>query len=430
MNPRGSVKTVALVAALSACASQRVAPSTAAPTAVSGVSERDAPPPSPPPTEAPTLSGLSADDLAALRPLLERGPASVVRNPDGGRDARITLVTRSTASPERVHQVITTPGEYSTFMPILRGVDVLSQHGNRTGFRFHVAAPLFDVTALCAMRVASPRRVDVDVIESEIGPGASRWDIVPDGDGTVIGLSTWGDPSQGHWLLRLVARRSPAAIAGMNISVDTVLALGAARRAEILGGRAGPVRPVEGVVAPGPLLPPDDGPWLALAREAMVVSTRLNPDGAVVQVTVAAHTTAAPQAVLARLRDVAHYTSVWGSMREVEVLPPQPGAPPDSVRFRSVVENPLVRLEGEQRMEPEGFVVRHVGLSGDFADAAHRWDIREAPGGGSYVLLTGGADQNRAGTITRALMSRDPWLIAGYAASWKIVWLRNALRSM
>jgi hypothetical protein len=427
---RGLVKAIVALSALGGCATPRPGGSTGTPAVTVAARESDAPPPAPPPDETPTLTGLSAEELAAVRPLLVRGPASVVRNPDGGRDARITLLTRTDATPEIVRRVITTPGDYATFMPILRGVDVLSQHGNRTGFRFHVAAPLFDVTALCAMRAASARRVDVDILESEIGPGASRWDLLPDGDGTVVSLSTWGDPSQGHWLLRMVARRSPSAIAGMNISVDTVLALGAVRRAEILSGRSLPVRPAEGAVAAGELAPPEDGPWIALARDAMVVSTRMTPEGSVQQVTVATWAAASPQAVLTRLADVPSYPAVWGSVREVEVLPSAPGAPADSVRFRSVVETPLVRLEGEQRMEREGMVLRHIGLTGDFADAAHRWDVREAPGGGSYVMLTGGADTARAGGITRALMARDPWLMAGFAGSWKIVWLRNALRGM
>ena len=424
------VKTIALVALGGACATNRANPAPVSPAAVANVSERDAPPPAPPPDETPTLTGLSPADLEALRPLLTRGPASVVRNPDGGRDARITLVTRTGAAPEFVRRAITTPGEYGTFMPILRGVDVLSQHGNRTGFRFHVAAPMFDVTALCAMREASPRRVDVDIIESEIGPGASRWDILPDGAGTVVALSTWGDPSQGHWLLRLVARRSPAAVAGMNISVDTVLALGAVRRAEINAGQQLPVRPAEGIAPTGELSPPEDGPWLRLARDAMVVSTRLTPEGAVVQVTVAGWTPASPETVMARLRDVPRYAGVWGSVRDVEVLAAQGGDPAGSVRFRSVVETPLVRMEGEQRMQSEGNTLWHIGLSGDFEGASHRWDVRPDPEGGSYVLLTGGADYNRAGSITRALMARDPWLSAGFAGSWKIVWLRNALRGM
>lgn len=428
---RGVVKAVVLGAWVLGCGAARTAtPGASQTVAAQGLRESDAPPPAPPADDTPALTGLPPADLDALRPLLARGPAFVVRNPDGGRDARITLVARASAPAEAVHRAVTTPGEYPTFMPILRGVDVLSRHGNRTGFRFHVAAPLFDVTALCAMRDASPRRVDVDIIESEVGPGASRWDITPDGDGSVVALSTWGDPSQGHWLLRMVARRSPAAIAGMNISVDTVLGLGAVRRAEILSGRQLPIRPAEGIAPTGELSPPDDGPWTRLARDAMVVSTRLTPEGAVVQVTVATWTAASPETVMARLRGVREYPAVWGSVREVEVLPAEAGDPAGSVRYRSVVETPLVRMEGVQRLEVDGNVARHVGLAGDFADSAHRWDVRADPQGGTLVLLTGGADYNRAGSITRALMARDPWLMAGFAGSWKIVWLRNALRGL
>ena len=428
MNGRSLVKVVVSLSLAASCASGRSA--TPAPTVASAPAPTSAPTDAPAPDEVPQLAGLSSEDLDALRPLLPRGPAFVVRNPDGGRDARITLVTRARAPAEAVRRAITTPGEYPTFMPILRSVDVLSRRGNRTGFRFHVAAPLFDVTALCAMRDASPRRVDVDIIESEVGPGASRWDLIPEGDGSIVALSTWGDPSQGHWLLRMVARRSPSAIAGMNISVDTVLALGAVRRAEILAGQALPVRPAEGIAPPGELAPPEEGAWTRLTRDAVVVSTRLTPEGAVVQSTVAAWTPAAPGTVLARLRDVPRYPGVWGSVRELEVLPARAGDPAGSVRFRSVVETPLVRMEGEQRMESDDGVVRHVGLSGDFADASHRWDVRADPQGGSVVMLTGGADYNRAGSITRALMARDPWLMAGFAGSWKIVWLRNALRGL
>ena len=75
-------------------------------------------------------------------------------------------------------------------------------------------------------------------------------------------------------------------------------------------------------------------------------------------------------------------------------------------------------------------VVWHEGLSGDFANNSHRWDVAADPRGGSVVMLTGGSDYNRAGWITRRLMERDPWLMAGFAGSWKIVWLRNLLRGV
>ncbi len=424
MQPHHRVKTAMFLCALAlGCASSRRVAGPATSTPPTQASAAEAPvrhvllPPSP-------------EWLAALRPLLSRGPAVVVRDADAGPDARITLLTRSSVPFERVRQVVTTPAEYPTFMPILRSVEVLSRHASRTGFRFEVAAPIFNVHALCEMREAGERRVDVLVTESETGPGGSRWDFFPDADGTgaVVSLTTWGDPSEGHWLLRQLARRSPSAIAGMNIATDSVLALGAVRRAEILGGRSLPMRPSVGSVDPGPLAPPPSGDWVALARDGTVLSMQLEPEGAVRQVTVAAWTRAEPAVVLERLRDPAGYGNIWGSYRDIAVIPSAADDPAGSVRFRSVVETPLSRLEGEQRARVEGNVVWHEGLTGSFAGAAHRWDVVADPRGGSVVMLTGGSDYNRAGWITRRLMEQDPWLMAGFAGSWKIVWLRNLLR--
>lgn len=382
---------------------------------------------------APTrlLQGPTPAVLAALRPLLSRGPAFIVRDADAGPDARITLVTLANAPAEGVRRVVTTPTEYPTFMPILRSVEVISRHESRTAFRFVVAAPLFNVNALCEMRELGERRVDVIVTQSETGPGGSRWDLLPDGEGrSVVALTTWGDPSEGHWLLRQLARRSPSAIAGMNIATDSVLALGAVRRAEIQGGRRLPMRPAAGSVPSGELAPPPAGEWVGLAREGTVLSMLMTEEGAVRQVTVAAWTPAEPPAVMARLRDVAGYSRVWGSMREVEVLPRAADDPDGAVRFRSVVENPLSRLEGVQRARFGDGVAWHEGVSGDYAGVEHRWDVVADPRGGSVVMLTGGSDYNRAGWITRRLMERDPWLMTGFAGSWKIVWLRNLLRGV
>jgi len=79
-----------------------------------------------------------------------------------------------------------------------------------------------------------------------------------------------------------------------------------------------------------------------------------------------------------------------------------------------------------------GAVATVVGtqVGGDLVGSSHRWDVLADPQGGSFVMLTGGADYNRAGWITRALMVRDPWLMAGFAGSWKIVWLRHLLRGL
>ncbi len=432
-SPVKVLRHVALFAALSfGCGGARVA------TVLAGRQLIEAPPddagaaPEARTARAQVLTSPTAAEVDALRPLLDRGPVFVVRNADGGADARITILARAGASAAQMRRVITTPGEYGTFMPILRSVDVLSSHGSRTAFRFHVAAPLFDVTALCAMNDVSERRVDVAITQSETGPGASRWDLTPESDTTsLVSLTTWGDPSQGHWILRQVARRSPSAIAGMNISVDTVLALGAARRAAINAGQNLPVRPAQGIAPSGDLAPPSSGPWLALTHDATVLSMSLTPEGSIRQVTVGSWTSAPPNVVMARLRDVANYGNVWGSIREVTVLPGQSPPPDGPVRYRLVIETPLTHIEGEQVMRVEGGnVVWHEGVAGDLSGSSHRWDVLEAPDGGSYVLLTGGSDYNRAGWITRTLMERDPWLMAGFAGSWKIVWIRNLLRGL
>ena len=335
------VATLAAALALS-CATARPAPTTSpAPNAV--MPAPDAPLEAPAePRRAQVLVAPTAAELDALRPLFARGPVFMVRNPDGGAEARITILTRVNASAAAMRRVITTPGEYGTFMPILRTVDVLSSHGSRTAFRFHVAAPLFDVTALSAMNDVSERRVDVAITQSETGPGGSRWDLTPDGEASsIVSLTTWGDPSQGHWILRQVARRSPSAIAGMNISVDTVLALGAARRAEIVSGHNLPVRPAEGIAPAGELAPPEPGAWQGLTRDATVLSMLVTPEGAIRQATVAAWTPAAPAAVLARLRDVPNFSRVWGSYREVTLLPGQTMSDAGPVRFRVVLDTPL-----------------------------------------------------------------------------------------
>lgn len=425
-HPRVKALRLTALCALAGCASSTPRRPAATATTTATVSQAAQPEPA-----RPTLTPPPPAELDALQALLARGPAVIVRNPDGGADARITMMHRARAPLATLRRTIATPAEYGTFMPILRGVEVLSTHGTRTGFRFDVAAPLFNVSALCEMRVVGERRVDVEITESETGPGASRWDFYADGpEATTVVLTTWGDPSRGHWLLRQFARRSPASIAGMNIAVDSVLVLGASRRAEILAGASLPMRPERGDAAAGDIEPPPRGAWQGITRTATVLSMLMTPEGQARQVSVSAWTPVAPDVVMARLRDIDRYTRVWGSYREVERLPPDASDPPGSVRFRSRAETPLSRLEGVQRARFEGAVAWHEGLSGDYVGETHRWDLTPDPEGGTVVTLTGGTDLTRAGFVTRALIQRDPWLVIGFAGSWKIVWLRHLLRGL
>lgn len=384
-------------------------------------------PPAPPedPSEPPALRALSAEEVAALRPLALRGAALLVRDADAGPRATVTVLLRSNATLEQVRQVISTPEQYGGFMPTISSVSVTARSERRAAFTFRVGAVLFDVETMAALNIVSPRRIDVDIVRSDIGPGASRWDLLPEPDGsTLVALSTWGDPSQGNWLLRQIAARSPASIAGMNIATDLVLALSVARSAEQRAGHATALRPADRESPPGPLSPPEAGPWLNLARTVSVGSVSLDAQGRFVQTSMAVFSPRSPAELLQRLSTPANYGQLWRQLRDSSVLPSDAG----NVRFHTLIEGAMSRVEGETELEvqrrPEGATVWWHGVAGDLQGVEHRWDLHPAEGG-SVMVLTGGSEYQRIPWPMRAMIGRDPWLLPGYAASWKLVWMRT-----
>lgn len=377
-------------------------------------------------TATPVLEGLTPDELEALRPLARRGIAMLVRDLDAGVRARITVVVRARAPMSTVHQVITRVEDYGQIMDGVRGMEVTSRAGNRIGFRFGVALGVFDVQTTAMLHVISPRRINGTLLQSTLGPGGLRWDLYPDGNDTLVAYSTWGDPSQGNWFLRTVARLAPSTIAAMQVSYDAVLALSAARRAEQLAGLAVPRRPAERFITPGALEAPS-GPWVDLGRNVLVGAVTMDDRQVMSQSAVAMHVNASPDQVFARLRDVRQYATLWAPvMQRVSVVSESEGV----TRFRSVADAPVFRTEGEQErvtIERDGQrAVLWRGVSGDYRNDAQRYDVRPDGAAGSVVVLTGGADANRAGFVANQLLARDPWMTPGYALAWKMVWLSAA----
>jgi hypothetical protein len=376
------------------------------------------------------LEGLAPDELAALTPLARGGLALLVRDPDAGVGARITVLVRARAPMDVVHRVITRVEEYGEIMDGVRGMTVTSRTRNRIGFNFAVGLGVFDVVTTATLHIVSPRRVNGLLLQSTLGPGGLRWDLYPDGDGTLIAYTTWGDPAQGNWFLRTVARVASSSIAAMQVSADTVLALSAARRSEMLAGRPVPRRPTERSAPTGPIAPPA-GDWYRLAQRGVVGAVTMDDRGVMLQSSVAVRLASDSTRVLQRLTDVPGYTTAWaGAMSEVQVL----GAQDGTVRFRSVAETPIFRTAGEQErvVERDGdrAVVWWRGLSGDYARDVQRFDVRPAPEGATIVLFTGGADTQRAGFLARQIMARDVWMTPGYSLGWKMVWLRLGVRGL
>lgn len=367
------------------------------------------------------------DALDALVPLAERGAAALVYFPDGGPQARTSLVTIVGAPLASVREAIVDAVRWPEFMPPLRAVTALARHGRRAAYRFEVPASLLDVNANVSLTEVGPRRVDFAITESELGPAGARWDLRPMRDGrTMMVLTSWSDPQQGHWLLRQ-ASRNPSFTAGMNVAVDLALSLAVSRRASTLAGRPTPPRPLRSDVASGPLAPPPPGPWLDLNLRYYVLAFQTDRDGAVTQVTATGQTWGPAEALRARLEDVGSWSQHVPGVRDT--------AWEDAQETPARAARLSLRSSFDQA---DGTVARTVGPDGSILvegrggldGVSWRWDLHRDPRYGTVVSLTGGVEANIGALLARVATSREPFLIPGIAAMRRLVWVRYMLNGI
>ncbi len=361
--------------------------------------------------------------LEALRPVAARGAAALVYFPDGGPLARTTVVTLVDAPLAVVRSALVDAARWPAFMPALRTVTELSRHGRRAAYRFELPASLLTVNAALTIAELGARRVDFVISESELGPAGARWDLRPMPDGrTMMVLTSWSDPQQGHWLLRQ-ASRNPSFTAGMNVAVDLALSLAVARRARDLAGQPTPVRPPAADVPAGPLAPPPPGPWLDLNLRYYVLAFQTDAEGAVRQVTATGQTWGSAEELRARIEDV----SAWSQHI--------PGVRESAWREGGEVARLVLRTSFD---EAEGAVRRRVADDGavmvegseGLAGTSWRWDLYRAPQYGTVVALTGGAEAGLAGMLARVATEREPFLVPGVAAMRRLVWVRYMLAGL
>jgi hypothetical protein len=366
-----------------------------------------------------------AAELQLLRPLADGGAAALVYYPDAGPGARISVVYPVAAPLAVVRRALLDAERWPEFMPALRGVTLLSRRGRRAAFRIEVAASLLDVSAVTSLTEVNERRVDFGVQESDFGVAAARWDLLDDGPGrTLIVMTNWSDPSQGHWLLRQTARSNLTATAGMNVAVDLILALSVGRRALDLSGTRTPPRPPR-AAAPSPALEaPAMGPWVSLVNDPKryyVFAFRLAEDGAVSQLTVVHHTWGRADALASRIEGLTRYGDHLPGVRAAAVEG-------SDDRFTLNVSTPLDSASGTlvRRREPSGAIVLE-GTSGTLQHARWRWDITRTENRGTLLALTGDVRESMASTIVRAAAGREPYLYAGVAALRELMWMRYML---
>jgi hypothetical protein len=367
-----------------------------------------------------------AAEIQLLRPLASGGAAALVYYPDAGPGARISVVYPVAAPLAVVRRALLDAERWPEFMPALRGVTTLSRRGRRAAYRIEVAASLLDVSAVTSLTEVNERRVDLAVQESDFGVAAARWDLLDDGPGrTLIVTTNWSDPSQGHWLLRQTARSNLTATAGMNVAVDLILALSVGRRALDLSGTRTPPRPERVAATSSPALePPAMGPWVSLVNDPKryyVFAFRLADDGAVSQMTVVHHTWGRADALAARIEGLARYGDHLPGVRATAVEGTDD-------RFTLNVSTPLDSASGTlvRRRDASGATLLE-GTSGSLQGARWRWDLTRTEGRGTLLALTGDVRESMASTLVRAAAGREPYLYAGVAALRELMWMRYML---
>lgn len=365
------------------------------------------------------------EELAQLRPLADHGAAALVYYPDAGPGARITVIVPVAAPVALVRRALLEAERWPEFIPALRTVTTLSRRGRRAAYRFDVTASLLDVGAVTTLTEVNERRVDFTVQESDFGVAAARWDLLDDGPGrTLVVTTNWSDPSQGHWLLRQTARSNLTATAGMNVAVELILALSVSRRALTLAGTPTPPRPPRAAAPASALEPPAPGPWAALVNDPKryyVYAFRLADDGAVAQMSVMHHTWGRADALESRLAALASYGDHLPGFRTA----PIEGA---SDRVEASLSTPLDSARGTlvRRRDAAGAIVLE-GRGGSLEGARWRWDITRTEGRGTLLALTSDVRESLASTLVRAAAGREPYLYAGVTALRELMWMRYML---
>jgi hypothetical protein len=375
----------------------------------------------------PRIEALPRETTAALAALSAPGAAALVFYPDGGAQARTTVAVRVEAPADTVRGALLDAPRWPEFMPALSRVEETARFGRRAAYRFDVAAGPLAVHASTSITERSARRVDLDVAASDFGPAGARWEIIPQGrDRTLLVLTSWCDPTQGHWLLRQAAGSDPSATAGMNVAVDLTLALSLARRARALAGVPTAPRPDAWTDDGAPLAGPAPGPWMALHPRYYTMVFALTPAGAVRAVTVTGQTSGPTAEVIARTRDVSQYARHLPGVRASSWASAPTDESPALAHLR--VRTPFDAGEGdvERRLEG-GSSVLIDGRSGELAGARWRWDVLADPQRGTFLSLTAVPHAGAATLLSRAVTAREPFLVPGTAALRQLVWLRSML---
>ncbi|HEX6241727.1 MAG TPA: SRPBCC family protein, partial [Polyangiales bacterium] len=193
------------------------------------------------------LEGIDDKERTLLAPYLERGPVGLVELATGDTLPAVSIATYVEAPADLAARVIATPAEYPKFMRTLDHVDVLSQSGTQTAYKWTWQTGMLFLEGENRMTALAPpkgkpqlgHRISVKSERGQLGEGRLLWRVVPvSAQRSLVTLSMRVDMRDANFVMRQLDAAAKSVNRSVNIALCYVMLLGAKRESERQSGKA------------------------------------------------------------------------------------------------------------------------------------------------------------------------------------------------
>jgi len=368
------------------------------------------------------LEALPTDKLVALTPVLRHGDVALIESHPDGTMKQVTLILFVRARPETVHDVISHPADYKSFV---RNVSksTWEPRGENLGVTsWRLDLPVSSFTQINYVKLESGPTGAVSITSADEKEDATwRWEMhaAPGGIGTVLVQYGYTDVKHSNPMVRSFLKKMPVTEHGLALAAQLLLASNMRREAERrTPADALPPLPAAGGEGAGP------GFGFLLERGQVAVM-RSTPDGRLADFSLLDRVFAP----IAKLRDIIAAPGEWARW--------VPGVDESRERQRAGVSItyalefavPMTSWSSGWQMRVSDRAVDGAAVEGDLRGARYRWDL--TPRGPSETLAVFRVAQRlgQNSTIFRTLIQHDPSLEHGLNIAFSLVYLR-AFRGM
>jgi hypothetical protein len=176
------------------------------------------------------LRPLSKEDLALVRPLLDRGTLILTSSVKGGRLDQATVIEKVCAPVEKFIGAAAVPDFYPKMLKAVTEVTVHEKTEQSVEFTWTLGLSVLGLTTKSRFTFVSDG-LTWDGLEGDLAGAKWRWQATPDGkDGAVVAYYGWVDILKSNYILKKSMRREPYLEHGFLVGSNMVM-LRAVKRA-------------------------------------------------------------------------------------------------------------------------------------------------------------------------------------------------------